>query len=346
MPGYQIPLNAEEFRRLYYQAADDPKVATIFWNTVGDKVLGFLERGEYYELNTLMKSLLYYCRNYDEGAFTRIHKGNPYYFIAITSYVLGDIEAAIYFFDAALSEDLRPEVIPPTHPITNPSPATRFLMLQGDSERQTGQSLTKNTESHVRRAIRKYNDACVVQGPGERQINFDDFQQNFLAPSLLSSGVGSRTLVTALITYCLEWDIRNSYHDLGVRHGTAEPFLLNLFKGCLLFESLLRFATARGDDKSALFKLIQNAQRSLGFGLNEFESLPKPTAFADLVSYSVKGNYLPDRPLLTCIVLTYGLRNKLGHNLAINSPLDKMDYQSAHFTIFIACLHVINKFWL
>jgi hypothetical protein len=38
----------------------------------------------------------------------------------------------------------------------------------------------------------------------------------------------------------IEWDYRSTLIELRPGDGTAEPFFIHLFKGCVLFESLLK----------------------------------------------------------------------------------------------------------
>jgi len=38
----------------------------------------------------------------------------------------------------------------------------------------------------------------------------------------------------------IEWDYRSTLIELRPGDGTAEPFFIHLFRGCVLFESLLK----------------------------------------------------------------------------------------------------------
>src|SRR3970040_2396775 len=57
---------------------------------------------------------------------------------------------------------------------------------------------------------------------------------------MTKSKPGLRTLATAFISYFIEWDFRKDHFEYGVKQGTSEPFFSHLFRGCVLFESLLR----------------------------------------------------------------------------------------------------------
>src|SRR5262249_44910195 len=70
-------------------------------------------------------------------------------------------------------------------------------------------------------------------------ITVDSVRQRFFA-SILNAGQPHRTtLPAAFISYLLEWDYKSTLIGLS-QEGSREPFFLHLFRGCLLFESLLK----------------------------------------------------------------------------------------------------------
>ena len=144
--------------------------------------------------------------------------------------------APIYFFDAAVTEDLNSG----SDPENNPSPSTRFLMLQGEPDDQAAKQITQYTQAKIERVLEHY-DSKITKDPRIPQLTLDDLRKNFICYSLRATHEpGLRTLVTAFITYCTEWDFRKDHFEYGVAKGTSEPFFLHLFRGCILFESLLK----------------------------------------------------------------------------------------------------------
>ncbi|MFA5387433.1 MAG: hypothetical protein WC322_03480 [Candidatus Paceibacterota bacterium] len=69
-------------------------------NTIGQKHVPY-ERFEAYESNLkLIKE------NFSDK-FDKMHKGTPYYFLGWTAFDFRDYERAVFYMDAAISEDIR-----------------------------------------------------------------------------------------------------------------------------------------------------------------------------------------------------------------------------------------------
>lgn len=231
-----LVIGYEDFKSQYLATANGYQSAIDFWNRYNESPHDLIRNRQYLSLRDRLFGLLRACKSIDAIAFTKIAKGHPYYFIGIASYLLDDFQTAIYFFDAAVTEDLNGRV----DPKTNPSPATRFLMLDGESDKQAAKQLTQYAQKKVERALSYYVNS-VTKDANIRILTLDDLRNDFIYYALTSKGnPGLRTLVTAFITYCIEWDFRNEHFDHGVGKGTSEPFFLHLFRGCVLFESLVK----------------------------------------------------------------------------------------------------------
>ena len=227
----------EEFKDLYLEAANNKASATRFWNKYNNdpRPAVLLNNHQYLELRNRLFDLLTACKRIDADAFIKIHKGHPYYFIGISSYLLDDYQTATYFFDAAVTEDLSSG----SDPENNPSPSTRFLMLQGEPDDQAAKQITQFAQAQVESVLEHY-DKHIKKDPSIPQLTLDHLRKNFICYSLRATDEpGLRSLVTVFITYCTEWDFRKDHFEYGVAKGTAEPFFLHLFRGCILFESLL-----------------------------------------------------------------------------------------------------------
>src|SRR5690606_38398913 len=99
------------------------------------------ERQVCYEI--LLKILKY--RNPTQ--YKEIHKGTPYYYIGWTSYQYGDIIKAIFYMDAAVSEDLK---FPNVQNRMETKPSLEFFLLHSESG-PTGIV----THLHLRRIVEK-----------------------------------------------------------------------------------------------------------------------------------------------------------------------------------------------
>src|SRR5258706_2748637 len=228
---FDLVVELEEFKAQYLEAANNVDKVTRFWNTFNPDPIGLLNNRQFLHLRDRLFELLRACKGIDSAAFSKIHKGHPYYFIGITSYLLDDFQTAIYFFDAAVTEDLNAGA----HPTANPKPSTRFLMLEGTEKGQGAKIITEITEAKIDRVL-NYYQTQITKHTSIRQLTKDILRTEFIVPCLINtSNSGLRTLVTALITFCVEWDFRNQHFEYGVKSGTSEPFFSHLFRGCLLF---------------------------------------------------------------------------------------------------------------
>ena len=134
-----LSIEKEEFEAHYLDAANNIENVTDFWNTYNPNPKLLLENRQYLLLRDRLFGLLRACKLINVDAFTKIHKGHPYYFIGISSYLLDDYQTAIYFFDAAVTEDMNFGA----DPINNPKPSTHFLMLEGESNYQAAKKINK-----------------------------------------------------------------------------------------------------------------------------------------------------------------------------------------------------------
>ena len=330
----------EEFKILYKDAADNVNNATTFWNIYNPQPNELLRSQQYLVLRERMFKLLMTCKQIDQEAFAKIHKGHPYFFIGITSYRLGDYQTSILFFDAALSEDLKFKK-------EEDSPTRLFFMLKGEEPRNAARLDTQYVETKVKRSINYYNDD-IAKNKDINKINLKDMQDVFFEYVLDNSGdPGLRTMLTTYITYIVEWDFRNEHFDLGVRKGTSEPYLLHLFRGCVLFESLLKrnpFPKPKHEDqKKELGKLLRYYQNEMKVKLpDDFTS--KITGINTLGKLLTELNNQSE-VIEDSILTTYWLRNILGHSLAWEDRIEQESYRKLYFSVSTSCLHVINCLW-
>jgi len=340
MNTVDIIAGIEEFKVRYKDAADKIDNATAFWNSYNPQPIELLKSHQYQMLRERMFQLLKTCKQIDQEAFEKIHKGHPYFFIGITSYRLGDYQTAISFFDAALSEDLRfeDEEERPTH---------LFFMLKGEEPRNAARLETLYVETKVKRSIDYYNDE-ITKNKDICNIDIQDMRDVFFEYVLNNKNdPGLRTLLTTFITFVVEWDFRNEHFDLGVRKGSSEPFLMHLSRGCVLFESLLKrnpFPKLKHEDqKKELGKLITYYQNEMKVTLpGDFTS--KKTGINTLGRLLAELN--KRREIIEdSILISYWLRNILGHSLAWEDRIDQEAYRKLYLTVVISCIHVINCLW-
>ena len=331
-----LAIRNEEFKVRYIEAANNIDSVTGFWNKYNHDPISLLNIRQYLLLRDRLFALLAACKRIDVDAFTKIHKGHPYYFIGITSYLMDDYQTAIYFFDAAVTEDINSGA----DPINDPTPSTRFLMLEGEPDNQAAKELAKLAQTKVERALEHYH-AKITKNPIIPQLSLDDLRRDFIYYALTATKkTGLRTLVTAFITYCIEWDFRNDHFEYGVGKGTSEPFFLHLFRGCILFESLLKH-NPKISLNNTLGGMLNEKQVRDRLAINHIQGKGRVYILDDIFDELHRYN----NTISNAVKITYVARNTLGHNLGWNKYINQSQYQDLYFIIASSCLHVIACLW-
>jgi len=158
---------------------------------------------------------------------------------------------------------------------------------------------------------------------------------HFFQKILLSGRSHHRALVTTFISFVAEWPYRKGLFEL-VQEGSREPFFLHLFRGCLLFESLLKAAPT-----SAGLKTLGDAlqQHKAALGLKKIET--SATEFNDIVK-SLTDVMDMESTITSCSKA----RNTLGHNLVwLTADLTAETYDLLAKNIAASCLHAISTLY-
>jgi hypothetical protein len=216
-------------------------------------------------------------------------------------------------------------------------------MLDGESDKQAAKKLTQYAQSKVERALTYYVHD-VTKDASIRILTIDDLRNDFIYYALTStSNPGLRTLVTAFITYCIEWDFRNDHFDYGVGKGTSEPFFLHLFRGCVLFESLVKLnpnPTCK-PTKPTLVPMLNELQHVLKIdeikrkGNNQVFELDD--VFIGMQTYQ--------KTISDAVKITAIARNTIGHDLGWDTTISQDQYRELYLIIAASCLHAIACLW-
>jgi hypothetical protein len=318
--GMSLRLHARDCRR---------EAGNVFFNSF--EYAEDLQNKRYSDCLIKGLSLLTKCKQIDPMAYSQIHKGSAFYWIGMSAFLLNDYQTAAFFFDAAVSEDLRAGC----HPITRSTPSFKFLLVQGDLPEQAARDLVKIIQDRFKFVITDY-----IQRPGSSTnsptLSLELIRSNFLLPSLQKGDEHLRSLATALISFLLEWYYLNVFLDLRIEQGTVEPFIIHLFKGCVIFESLLRLNPKDPPPSTAhsLLPVLQHLRRYLNIPNNMPISAPNLSqVFKDLAGAS---NSIED-----CIVYTGRVRNTISHNLGWQVWFRNTDYNKIVMMIICSCLHAI-----
>lgn len=321
-------IDADELRRrLQAAATGDPVAAHEFFAHF--RFISYYNDRDYLATFNSAIDILTDLKGLDIQAYERIHKGYAFYFLAISAFFLHDYQSAAFFFDSAASEDMKNDPNPRT-------PALLFMILDGQNPNQAAQELTQKAEAWLSTMVNEYN-RC----PGSVAITVEEVRQYFLARAITDRREW-RTLVTSWVSFLFEWSHRFHILNLRVEDGTWEPFYLHLFKGCLLFESLLKSEPSG-----------QVTEQTLGGILNEATSYARPLlgiATHVRTGGATLSDILRDAPLAatdiqTDIEFTAKLRNTVGHNLGWATRINLAEYSHLARRVSNSCLHAISTLY-
>src|SRR5947199_3082858 len=249
-------------------------------------------------------------RNSDERRYEALHKGTPFYFLGIASYLGQDFERALFYMDCALDQDFR------LHgPRWYRIPSGMFVRLDDVPDTQAGRELVRDARSLF--------ESCgnAIAADGGTHLSLDGYRAR-LVNYAIQQEPELRSVVTAFLSFLLEIlprRIQLALAPVGV--GTGEPFLLHLFKGAVLFETLLRASPAgrsvvTRNPGATLSHLLKSPAMLQGLMLNGPPKSFSVHTFADVLAGiqadAASGFKFNDR----AIRATWALRNTTGHNLA------------------------------
>lgn len=320
-------LSQDDIKALLVQASTDPALANQFWDRFLYKI--DLVSGNYSKVVNALIDLLNQCHAVDADAYSRIHKGTPYYWLGTAAYLQNDYQTAAFFYDAAVSEDLEIGA----HPIHNPTPALYFMTLRSEPDRQAARQLVDVSQARVQSMLDIYN-AMTGKPAGAPNLTIEALRYKFFIPAVTPGNPEWRTLATAFISFFIEWDFRNRFFDIRPGDGTAKPFFLHLFKGCVLFESLLKANPTQANVGDTLGQALNN----LSNVINSSNNLPiGRTTFAAIVADLPNA----DDRIETAILFTGRVRNTVGHNLGWVVNINKLQYQRLFEMIASSCMHAV-----
>ena len=203
------------------------------------------------------------CREADPRAFARIHKGGPYYWLGMSAFLMRDFESAVFYMDAAVAEDLRQD------PQATQTPAILFLMLRGDHPSQAAKDLVEMSQTLIEGYIATY---LKYEGRDQEapSLSLADFRTHFLARAIGPESRRLRSVATALISFMLEAAYRKAQLDNIPSPTAFDPFILHMFKGGLILESLIKLNPAKTPKGALLSQVLPDVSSLLGIpsGLN------------------------------------------------------------------------------
>ena len=321
-------LTEGEFRAKLTQAAKTPEAANDFFSRflyVQELVVGHYSAAFIHGFELLRR-----CQEVAPDAYAKIHKGTPFYWLGTAAFLKHEYETAVFFYDAAVSEDLRIGATP----ITNSTPALRFIQIEAEQPEQAARPLVEKTQKSLELVLKKYNS---LQGRPATvtPLQLDEVRGCFLRRAVSPGGERLRTLATAFISFLLEWDYMSALSRLRSSDGTTEPFFMHLFKGCLLFESLLKANPKNSSKGLTLGSVLQYLSSDLGIphDLQIGKGIEFPTILKSLASAV--------DTVQNAIEFAGKIRNTVGHDFGWKATLDTAAYDSLAEKVVCSNLHAI-----
>jgi len=286
------------------QAFITPDDANAFFGTFG---VGYttsvvdrpLERFQDYE------ELLRLLWQADKTKYAAMHKGTPFYFLGWLAFDLERYETALHYLDAAIAEDVR------NYPdLWTMMPGATFINLK-DDETLVGSRTVACLRKRLAAEISRFNSVS-----GQKPLQLDAFLDALKARFTMNTS--AYAIVSGLYVFVYEFTQR--WHELmlrsGVCGGGSLPFLLHLFKGGLVFESILKYYypnDVSGAPHRSLGPILQLQAFRDNFGLAA-PIVAKAETLGEIVAQDADD-------VAGAFATTGRLRNTTGHNLVWDDTL-------------------------
>jgi hypothetical protein len=253
------------------------------------------------------------------------HKGSPFYVMGYAAYGSHDYSGASLFFDAAASADIT------AFGAGADKPALNFLQLIDRGQEVLASGIIRDLVAETQVYLDDYN-----MRQGRQPLSLDELRKRFLTKILSDNVPEKRALVTTFLSFIAEAGYRKKLMPL-ISEGSREPFLVHLFRGCVLFESLLKENPTQAPQHETLGRILGELAVPLG---GNYEKKGSAT-FDDVMS-----NLRPQEPIGYAILAATRLRNTTGHKISWGTThLSVTTYDEAIMVIVSSCLHVISKLY-
>lgn len=273
-----------------------------------------------YERFMCYECLIDRLRKLDFSKFQKMHKGTPYYFLAWTAFDIEDYEKALFYSDAAIAEDIRIK----DRGWKNTPIGMWFTLKSGGSAARVEQRFINET-NEVLESFRK-----------DFSLSFSnkEFIDKFVVP--IMEDKSHRSIVTCLYGFILEYRSRKKMLELrSSEGGSIEPFLTHLFKGGLVFESILKL-------RYPLLKTLNGLNGNPDFK-KDFSVTIDTTA--QTLSEIVRDSANNDEQ--AAFNTTVKLRNTTGHNLVWDDIFnDQLNYERLFKQEINAIFSIIYRLYI
>jgi hypothetical protein len=271
------------------------------------------------------ETLLSLLRERNRQKYEQVHKGTPFFFLAWLAFDLRNYEKALYYLDAAISEDVK-------------NAGQRWINLPGalflklTTQRHVAERVIEQIRTLLVEQLNRFNSISNLS-----TISPDGFIDKFI--SRLMQDSSTRTIISALYIFLFEYKERQTELCLRSTEGSSlGPIIAHLFSGGLIFESLLKnlYPTEdNGDRIKTLGKIYQTTAFQSDFESGVQTSADTLQEILDAVN---------DNSLLTAFCTTSRIRNTTGHNLVWDNIFNSsQNYEILSNQIINAIFYVVEK---
>lgn len=293
---FQDHFNIEVLKKII----DNPKEADEFFKTYGRDNISIYDKFCYYE--ELLKKLKDEIKDkISDDGYKNLHKGLPFYLLSCYAFDMRNYEKALFYLDAAISEDIKnsenKKICDKNY---QNDPAYLFITLK---EQHEASAIVKKIRSFL---LKKLKDMHL--------INKDDELNSFIEKLIKekTGEEGKRSIITAFYTFLLEYkDLKEQLELRSEQGGSIEPFLLHLFKGGLIMESLLKLKYKFMDNGKQI-KTLGDIFNCCKVFKDDFNFTPETSAVGLDV---ILATALSKTALEDAFSITAKLRNTTGHKL-------------------------------
>lgn len=247
----------------------------------------------------IYEQILSQINRVDPLKYAAMHKGTPFYIMGWLAYEMKDYEKGVFYMDAALSEDVHNADLK-----WKDLPAASFLFLDETNTSAAAHKITLQARQEVALQLKRFSQASGVS------LEINTLIDKFFKPQATDSAY--RSILTSILTFLLEGrDLRLIVKLRSHYGGTSEPFLTHLFKGGLIFESLLK--RKYGACGYTLGNYLNAAKTDLQLTHQTYKR-KDPYYFEELPSLLQrwKNENFQERTVATA----FAVRNTVGHDLA------------------------------
>lgn len=256
------------------------------------------------------EKLLISLQRADHKKYKEMHKGTSFYMMAWISFYLRNYDQALFYLDSAISEDIKN-----TGKNWANLPASKFMML--DTQEHVAEQITKEIKFQLNAVIRDFNKNNSLN----ILLEFESLKERFL--HALLHDIEKRNILTTLYVFIHEFPHRKTeLHLRSTEGGSTSQFISHLFKGGLIFESLLKAFYPHKDDGDECNTIGDIIRRNSQF-TTDFRNLPSihSNSLQNIINNAI------DNSLLTCFTTICRIRNTTGHRLNWDDIFNLNNYE-------------------